>query len=207
MIFFENLFRLKKKIFNNHKIEVSQDINFGNKKTNDFFKKTLKKTNFYFEYGSGNSTILIDKYRKKFISVELDKKFYQLIYDNLKRKSGIIFVDMGVVGEFSYPIFKDKKKILEYIKTLNKFFTKNKFPDFILVDGRFRVACCINIYLLIKKFNRHPIVILDDYKKRNHYKILNKIFDIRKIGRMALLKIKKNNKYFLDFNEFLMDSR
>lgn len=207
MIFFENLFRLKKKIFNNHKIEVSQDINFGNKKTNDFFKKTLKKTNFYFEYGSGNSTILIDKYKKKFISVELDKKFYQLIYDNLKRKSGIIFVDMGVVGEFSYPIFKDKKKILEYIQTLNKFFTKNKFPDFILVDGRFRVACCINIYLLIKKFNRHPIVILDDYEKRNHYKILNKIFDIRKIGRMALLKIKKNNKYFLDFNEFLMDSR
>lgn len=207
MIFFENLFRLKKKILNNSKINVSSEINFGHKKTNDFFKKVLKQANFYFEYGSGNSTLLSDSFKKKFVSVELDKKFYYLIHDHLKRKNSIVFVDMGVVGEFSYPIFKNKKKILEYIQTINKFFNKNKFPDFIMVDGRFRVACCINIYLLIKKFNRYPIVILDDYKKRDHYKVLNRIFDIKKIGRMALLKIKKKNKDFLNLNDFLMDSR
>lgn len=207
MIFFENLFRLKKKLFNNYKVNVSQDINFGDKKTNEFFKKTLKNTKFYFEYGSGNSTLLSDKYKKKFVSIELDKKFYQLICDNVKKKDRIIFIDIGVVGEFSYPIFKNKKKILEYIQTLNKFFTKQKFPDFILVDGRFRVACCINIFLLIKKFNKHPIVILDDYETRKHYKVLNRIFDIRKIGRMASLKVKKNNRDFLNLNEFLMDSR
>lgn len=208
MFFFENFFRLKKKIFDDYKINLSYNINFGSKKANNFFREKLKKAIFYFEYGSGNSTLLVDKYKKKFISIELDKKFYQIVCNNVKRKKNIKLINMGPVGEFSYPIFKNKKKIIEYIQSINIFFKKKDYPDLILVDGRFRVACCINIYFLIKKFNKYPLIILDDYKKRKYYKVLNRIFDIKKCGRMAILEVKKKkiiNEQTL--NEFIFDSR
>ena len=41
--------------------------------------------------------------------------------------------------------------------------------------------------------------------KRNYYKILNKIFNIKLIGRMAILKIKKNKKLnTLKLNDYIL---
>ena len=208
MIFFENLFRFKNKFIKKIDLDPSCNINFGSKKANEFFKKTLRKSSFYFEFGSGNSTILAEKFKKKFISIELDKTFFKKVLGILKKKNKVKYIDIGPVGEFSYPLFKDRSKILDYIKSINKYFKKKKFPNLILIDGRFRVACCINIFYLIKKYKYNPIIILDDYKKRNYYKILNKIFNIKLIGRMAILKIKKNKKSStLKLNDHIFDSR
>ena len=208
MIFFENLFRFKNKFIKKIDLDPSCNINFGSKKANEFFKKTLRKSSFYFEFGSGNSTILAEKFKKKFISIELDKTFFKKVSGILKKKNKVKYIDIGPVGEFSYPLFKDRSKILDYIKSINKYFKKKKFPNLILIDGRFRVACCINIFYLIKKYKYNPIIILDDYKKRNYYKILNKIFNIKLIGRMAILKIKKNKKSStLKLNDHIFDSR
>lgn len=208
MIFFENLFRFKNKFIKKIDLDPSCNINFGSKKANEFFKKTLRKSSFYFEFGSGNSTILAEKFKKKFISIELDKTFFKKVLGILKKNNKVKYIDIGPVGEFSYPLFKDRSKILDYIKSINKYVKKKKFPNLILIDGRFRVACCINIFYLIKKYKHNPIIILDDYKKRNCYKILNKIFNIKLIGRMAILKIKKNKKSStLKLNDYIFDSR
>ena len=43
--------------------ELSHEINFGSEKSNKFFKRKLKNCKFYFEYGSGNSTLLAMKYK------------------------------------------------------------------------------------------------------------------------------------------------
>ena len=77
MIFFENLFRFKNKFIKKIDFSPSRNIDFGSKKANEFFKKTLRKSNFYFEFGSGNSTILAEEFKKKFISIELDKTFFK----------------------------------------------------------------------------------------------------------------------------------
>ena len=42
------------------------------------------------------------------------------------------------------------------------------------------------------KYKKKPIVILDDFKKRKYYKFLNKIFKIKKIGRMGILSPKQS---------------
>jgi len=208
MIFFENLFRFKKKFLKKSYINPSSNIDFGSKKSNNFFINELKKSKFYFEFGSGNSTILADKLDKNFISIELDKTFYKNISNYIKKNNKIIFVDIGPVGEFSYPLFKNKDQILKYIKSINNFFIKKKFPSLILVDGRFRVACCINIFFLIKKYKQNPIIILDDYKKRDYYKVLNKIFNIKTVGRMAILKAKKNLKInTLNLDDYIFNSK
>jgi len=77
---------------------------------------------------------------------------------------------------------------------------KKKNPDLILVDGRFRIACCLNLLNKIhikKKF----IIILDDYKKRKEYHYLNKFFEIKKVGRLGVLKPKKK----LYFNKNIIE--
>ena len=150
MIFFENINRFKKKLFNTSEIEISYDINFGSKKANEYFIKELKKSRFYFEFGSGSSTLLADTLKKKFISVELDKSFFNFMKKKLKKKN-IYHINIGPVGEFSYPFISKKKNILSYIRSVNKYFKKKVYPDFILIDGRFRVACCLNLFLLTKE--------------------------------------------------------
>jgi hypothetical protein len=207
MIFFENFYRFKKKLFNKTELQISNDINFGSKKANEYFIKKLKKSKFYFEFGSGSSTLLADSLKKKFVSIELDKSFFNLMKKKLKNKD-IYYINIGPVGEFSYPLFRNKKKIIKYITLINKFFLKKKFPNLILIDGRFRVACCINLYFLLKKYKKNPIIILDDFEKRKHYQVLKKIFYINKIGRMGILKIKKKLKNKpLKITDYIFDSR
>ena len=76
MIFFQNYWRFKSKLFLKKKIKLTKKINFGNNTTNSFFLNKLKKSKFYFEYGSGSSTLVANELNKKFISIELDKKYY-----------------------------------------------------------------------------------------------------------------------------------
>ena len=59
--------------------EISDKINFGSKKADIFFKKNLKKSKYYFEYGSGNSTILSKKYKKNFYQLKQIKAFIDLL--------------------------------------------------------------------------------------------------------------------------------
>ena len=50
--------------------KISNDVDFGCDSTNDFFTKSLKKSNLYLEFGSGSSTLLADRLFKQFISIE-----------------------------------------------------------------------------------------------------------------------------------------
>ncbi|MDB9739010.1 hypothetical protein OAB10_01760, partial [Candidatus Pelagibacter sp.] len=181
-------------------------INFGCKKSNNFFKKKLKNSKYYFEYGSGSSTLYADLNEKKFTSIELDKSFFFMIKNKLKKKN-VFFINLGPVGEFSYPLFKNKKKIVEYIKSINPYFNKKIYPDFVLIDGRFRVACCLNLLLIINKKKIKTTIIIDDYKKRSYYKILKNFFYVNQVGRMAVLKAKKKLIHPNIFNKYILDSR
>ena len=64
------------------------------------------------------------------------------------------YINIGPVGDFSYPLLKNKNKIKKYIQSIDKEFQNEKFPDFILIDGRFRVACALNLlkFTQVKKF-------------------------------------------------------
>ena len=190
MFFFKNFNRFKKKFLNKKKFKLNGKINFGNKKTNNFFDSKLKKAKFYFEFGSGGSTLIASKYNKKFISIELDKSFYLRIKNKIKNNN-IRFINLGPVGEFSYPIFKNKKKIKHYVESINEFISKNSIPDLILIDGRFRVACCLNLLRLSNKQFLNTTIMFNDYEKRKNYTIIKDYFNLKKIGRMVLLLSKK----------------
>ena len=206
MIFFENLRRFKKKFKNKTNIKVSTNINFGCQSANYCFKNLLKKSNYYFEYGSGSSTLYANNKKKNYISIELDKLFYKKI-KKITNNEKIKFVNVGIVGEYSYPLFIQKKKFLNYIKSIELYSRKKKFPDFILIDGRFRVACLLFIFSILKKKKIKTNILLDDYHNRPHYSVIKNFYKIKKIGRMAILKpkIKKLDKNLL--NKYILDPR
>ena len=206
MIFFENLTRFKSKFFKKKILKITNNVNFGSKKSNNFFKKKLKNSKHYFEYGAGSSTLYADMNEKKFTSIELDKSFFFMIKEKLKKKN-IFFINLGPVGEFSYPLFRNKKKILSYIKSIDPYFNKKNYPDFILIDGRFRVACCLNLLLIMNKKKIKSTILIDDYKKRDYYKILRNFFYIKEVGRMAILNSKKKIINPNILSDYILDSR
>jgi len=183
-------------------------INFGSYTANQFFKQKLRKSNFYLEYGSGNSTLLADKYNKRFISVEIDRSFYKYIQKKIKNQKSLIFKSFGITGDYSTPVlFKFRKyflrsKAINYSSLIFDFKFK-KTRDLILIDGRYRVLCALKLHNFFLLKNKIPTIIVDDYINRDHYKILEKYFLIKKIGRMAVLeKIIPNDskKLFLKYS-------
>jgi len=205
MFFFDNFHRFKKKIFNKHKFYLTDKVNFGSKEANVFFRENLIKSKFYYEFGSGSSTLMADHLNKRYISVELDKYFFNLIQKRLTNKN-VKYIPIGPVGEFSYPLLKNKKKIFNYINLI-EFYLKDMSPDFILIDGRFRVACCLNLLRLLEKEKFDKIILIDDFENRNHYKILYDYFNIKLVGRMALLTSFKKKFDQEVFEKYLLDSR
>ena len=64
-------------------------------------------------------------------------------------------------------------------------------PDLVLVDGRYRVLCCLFVYQLLRSNPHKQIsIILDDFVNRRYYEILHSLFDITIIGRVGYLKFK-----------------
>lgn len=64
--------------------------------------------------------------------------------------------------------------------------------DLVLIDGRFRVGCCLKCYYIIRD---DCLIAFDDFLNRRHYHIVLEYFDIiekTQDNRMVILKKKKN---------------
>lgn len=159
-----------------------------NKECNEMFVKHLNKCKIYGEYGCGASTIFaIDNFKGKIYSVETDKKWRDKIFKNVKDKkaeqrASIEWVDVGEVANWGYPKTMSKKEnFIEYQKSI----WKKEKPDFVLIDGRFRVACFLQSIL---HCNDKCEIIIDDYYDRKHYFCVEEVLELKQIygDRMAL---------------------
>jgi 16S rRNA G966 N2-methylase RsmD len=164
------------------------------------FYKYLDNCKIYFEYGSGGSTYQasIRNNIKKIYSVESDKKWFKIVEKNIKSKNLTYFYNemnvlpnnWGQPGPNSTHI--QHKNYSNFIKKLNKEEQKN--IDLILIDGRFRVACCLKCFDII---NNNCLIVFDDFLNRQHYHIVLNYYDIvnKTIDeRMVILKKKKTIK-------------
>ena len=141
----------------------------------------MKPGNIYFEFGSGGSTNLASYYKVKTYSVESDVKWHE----NLK-KNGILAnyltIDLKVKSS-GYPgeetTIDDWKK---YIQAYKKEYNAN----IILIDGRFRVACALDIFSKIKN---DTLIFIHDYG-RKEYHILEQFYIKVKIWDSLALLIK-----------------
>jgi protein O-GlcNAc transferase len=177
------------------------------KNDKEMFYRYLKNINVYFEYGSGGSTYQasIMNNIKKIYSVESDiqwqNKLKQIItFPNIN----YIYNEMdtqpntwGNPGKNATNI--QKINYSNHIRNLSK--EEQDSIDLVFIDGRFRVACCLKCYDIIKD---NCLIAFDDFLNRPHYHIVLEYFDILEKtndNRMVILKKKKNVKIPIELIE------
>ena len=169
------------------------------KNDKEMFYRYLENTNVYFEYGSGGSTYQasIRNNIKYIYTVESDIVWQKKLKYFIKKPNVCyIFNEMdtcpntwGNPGKNATEL--QKKQYSNRIKELSK--EEQDSIDLVLIDGRFRVACCLKCYDIIKD---NCLIAFDDFLDRPEYHIVLEYFDIiekTQDNRMVVLK-KKNNK-------------
>ena len=127
----------------------------------------MKPENIYFEFGSGGSTNTASYYKLKSYSVESDAKWHEKLKQN-GIVANYITVDLNS-SVFGYP---GKGTISQWKKYIEAY--KPEYDaDIIFIDGRFRVACALDIF---NKIKNETIVLIHDYTLRKEYHILEKFY-------------------------------
>lgn len=146
-----------------------------NEKEVELLKRYLKKSNFYFEFGSGNSTLLAIKLKvPKIVSIESDLDYVIKGKENdPERKASINYIDIqGDGNPWGNPI--DESKSYNWGSYYMSIMNMLSPPDLVLIDGRFRIMCAIQAY---KKCSYNSFILIHDYTNRPHYHVIDKLFD------------------------------
>ena len=101
-----------------------------------------------------------------------------------------LFVDIDNVDKtWGHPVkFQSSSKKINYSNQIIKINDHN--IDFILIDGRFRVACCLKCF---DQISEKCVIAFDDFIPRKQYHIILDYYQvIDKTNSMVMLK-KRNN--------------
>ena len=128
----------------------------------------MKQGNIYFEFGSGGSTNIASYYKLKSYSVESDVKWHEKLKNN-----GIIaeYITVDLKAESSG--FPGKETNIEDWKKYIQSYKNEYNANLILIDGRFRVACALDIFSKIKN---DTLILIHDYTFRKEYHILEQFY-------------------------------
>jgi len=179
-----------------------------NKDDIKLFYKYLDTCSNYFEFGSGGSTYqaLLRDNIKLIYSIENHKPYFIELYKKLNNlkinldKLNYILINMKTKDKTTGHPHKNSKyeewiNYSRYLKNMNKEISKE--IDFILIDGRFRVASLLNSFEVI---NDDTFIAFDDFygsspPRAQYYHIVLDYFDIIEKGDiLVILKKKKNIK-------------
>jgi hypothetical protein len=156
------------------------------------FYNYLDKATNYFEFGSGGSTYQASKRAnlQHIICVESDLAWINKIKASIGFDDRLtyIHIDINAIGtQWGRPgpksTLNDWKKYSEAIceyKGLN--------IDFVLIDGRFRVACCLKCF---DTLDEHALIAFDDFLDRPSYHVVLNYFEVLEKTtdkRMVILK-------------------
>mgnify|MGYP001275016744 FL=1 len=160
----------------------------------EMFKRIIKTTKLYGEYGCGKSTNWVIKNSKiDILSVDTSALWVQKTVDinhQNKNRLKIKHIDFGEVGESGYPINYNK---IENINYYGEWIWKHyKKPDMVLIDGRFRVFCFLTS---LKYAEEGTNIIFDDYIFRHNYHYVEKYLKRTEVlGRQCLFIVPSKDK-------------
>lgn len=135
------------------------------KKEIDLLKNYISNASSYFEYGCGGSTVLVNSYSNIKYMVSIDScsewidKTKQQISDASKLNFHYIDIN-GNCSNWGSPI--DDSKISDWIKYPSSILEQKENFDLVLVDGRFRVACCAAAAM---KMSKSSFLLLHDCER------------------------------------------
>lgn len=170
---------------------------FFNSKDTKMFYKYLHQCSNYFEFGSGGSTYQasICSSVQNIYTVESDNTWIKKIKEKItENRVHFLPIDIDTTpGNWGHPgpnCSNDRKK--KYSDTIKEF----KNIDLVLIDGRFRVACCLKVH---KFTNNETIVLFDDFLIREHYHVVLDYYDIiEQTSDNSMVALKKKTKVVPD---------
>jgi hypothetical protein len=150
----------------------------------DFLQKNLNKNHIIFEFGCGASTLFFSSKVKKVVSLESNRRWFEIIISILKN-SGDFLLEENYFSNANCEIFLNEDALNqdEYQNFAQNYSQKNNIKfDFLIVDSLKRFECVKNSFEAVKN---DGYLILDDSERTNY----QKIFDF----------LQKNNFYYRDF--------
>jgi hypothetical protein len=170
-----------------------------------WFLETLKGSKRYLEYGTGGSTYLAAKHGIEFIAVDSDPYFLKSVRKKISN-AGLArpvgqtyhYADIGLTAHWGRPIglrepsARRLEKFRRYSDPPPQCVEGGRTPDFVLVDGRFRVACVLKALRMLAH-ERGWTIVMDDYGDRPQYEVITEFAEIDRLigGRMAVLTAAK----------------
>lgn len=169
--------------------------------TTGWFRDRLASAHRYLEFGSGGSTRLAARLQLPTISVECDRFFASAVRKGLAGGHKVTLIDapIGFTGAWGVPM--PGKPTPERVAAWRSYITMpfeeldrqgGSFPDFVMVDGRFRRACALQTALKAQQLGGSPDILFDDYYSpgREHYAQVEHLLGApQRIGRSALFHI------------------
>ena len=145
--------------------------------TERWFRENIAKTDFYLEFGTGASTRLAQEAGCRIVGIESDPRWLKALRETIPSTHTIrlFHADIGIVGAWGYPIFRSPSgsrlaKWRRYTLIAEKEIQRiGQFPDFVLIDGRFRLACALSVAALASKSGASTTILFDDYVDRPAY--------------------------------------
>ena len=171
----------------------------------NLFTRYIINCSQYFEYGIGGSTVFTSDNSDAIIrgvdsSQEWINKVIKLT-DETRAKLSLI--DIGPTGEWGNPKGEDHKNLWPGYSS--SIFNTDIIPDFILVDGRFRVACIIQSIIFSIKHKINPIISLHDCN-RVEYKIACDLLQwIDRVDNIAMYQIEHDKVNLTDLHRIYND--
>ncbi len=168
------------------------------------FLRLLTASKFYLEFGSGGSTVAAANQKIQTVTVESDRYFAKAV----KRKIGetqyntMLVIDTGITAEWSYPLFTRRttnrvRRWASYINTPLELIghSPGRFPDLVLIDGRFRKACALACAARAIDLGAATTICFDDYADRDWYHDVESYLGIPEmIGRMAVFQVQPGHR-------------
>jgi hypothetical protein len=166
----------------------------------NLFYKYLNNCVTYFEYGSGGSTYqsYFRNNIKKIYSVESDLDWHNKLKTELinnDNKIDFIYSELNSIpNTWGYPGPNcSENQMINYSNQIVLLdIDKIQKIDLILIDGRFRAACCLKCFNVI---NDDCLIAFDDFLQREDYHIVLDYYDIiekTEDNNMVILKKKSN---------------
>ena len=153
--------------------------------------------------------MLADRLGIRTISVESDPFYAKAVRHGLSERSSVTFITpkMGLTKEWGWPIFNAQVKGERYVNA--PFETQQRgVPDFVLIDGRYRVACALSAARRAYEGSITAVIMVDDYLERPHYHVLNQILGAEELaGRSAIFKVGRQSVPQSAVDRFVSDPR
>ena len=164
-----------------------------------YFTSVIASASVYLEYGGGGSTLVALQNAQLVLSVESDRSYMdslQRAINELPSRASyeLIHANIGFTQLWGNPIFKTvtPARLIRwrgYVKApWERLRKKGVEPDMIFIDGRFRVACCLESLMNLSRDSACKILV-DDYAERPWLKPIEQFGDLVGMhGRMAVFR-------------------